>query len=84
MNASDNIKLTILTPESVLFEGMVCKVELPADKGRFMVLKNHAPVISFLSDGNVVYMSEGTLNKVHISAGFVRVSDNEVVVCAEL
>ena len=84
MNVADNIKLTILTPESILFEGMVSKVELPADKGRFMVLKNHAPIISSLSDGNVVYMSRGVQEKLHISAGFVRVSDNEVVVCAEL
>lgn len=81
---TDNIRLSVLTPESVLFEGMVSKVELPGKKGRFMVLKNHAPIISSLSEGHVVYASEGNESRIGISSGFVRVSDNEVVVCAEV
>lgn len=84
MNNSDNIKLTVLTPESVLFEGSVEKVELPGDKGRFMVLKNHAPIISSLSSGTVVYVSEGAEGRIAVAAGFARVYNNEVVVCAEV
>lgn len=84
MAYTDNIRLSVLTPESVLFEGMVSKVELPGKKGRFMVLKNHAPIISSLSEGYVVYASEGSESRINISSGFVRVSDNEVIVCAEV
>lgn len=84
MNNSDNIKLTVLTPESVLFEGSVEKVELPGDKGRFMVLKNHAPIISSLVSGAVVYVSEGAEGRIAVVAGFARVYNNEVVVCAEV
>ena len=84
MNRKDNIKLMVLTPQETLFEGLVEKVELPGDKGRFMVLRNHAPIISSLSAGDVVYVSAGVEARVAISAGFVRVSDNEVVVCVEL
>lgn len=84
MAITDNIKLTILTPESILFEGLVEKVELPGDKGRFMVLNSHAPIISSLSAGHVVYVSEKVEAKVRIGSGFVRVCDNEVIVCAEL
>lgn len=84
MSNADNIKLTVLTPESLLYEGFVEKVGLPGDKGRFMVLKNHAPIISSLSSGYVIYASDGVENKIQIFAGFVRVSDNEVIVCAEV
>ena len=84
MNRTDDIRLIVLTPQETLFEGMVEKVELPGDKGRFMVLKNHAPVISSLSGGSVVFMSEGLQSVVNIARGFVRVNDNEVVVCAEV
>ena len=84
MNRTDNIKLMILTPQETLFDGLVEKVDLPGDKGRFMVLRNHAPIISSLSAGEVVYVSGGTETRVAIVAGFVRVSDNEVVVCAEV
>ena len=84
MNTKDNIKLTVLTPETVLFEGLVEKVDLPGDKGRFMVLKNHAPIISSLSAGAVVYTSSGVEAEARIVKGFVRVADNEVTVCAEV
>lgn len=84
MAYTDNIRLVVLTPESVLFEGPVSKVELPGTKGRFVVLKNHAPVISSLSEGYVVYAAEGNESRIKVNSGFVRVSDNEVIVCAEV
>ena len=84
MYKSDNIKLIILTPQETLFEGLVQSVDLPGCKGRFMILRNHAPIISFLSEGYVVYTSEGVQSKQAVSGGFVRVNDNEVVVCVEL
>lgn len=84
MTSADNIRLMVLTPQKTLFEGFVEKVELPGTKGRFMVLRNHAPLISSLSVGNVVYTSEGNESRIRIVAGFVRINDNEVVVCAEV
>ena len=80
----DTIRLMVLTPQETLFEGLVQKVELPGDKGRFMVLKDHAPIISSLSHGNVVYTSEGSESVIRITAGFVRVNENEITVCAEV
>ena len=84
MKTGDNIRLQVLTPKETIFEGDVSKVEVPGDKGRFMVLKDHAPVISSLSEGYVVYMSAGVESRLRIQSGFVRVNDNEVVVCAEV
>jgi F-type H+-transporting ATPase subunit epsilon len=84
MTSADIIRLVVLTPQKTLFEGLVEKVELPGTKGRFMVLKNHAPLISSLSVGNVVYTSEGNESRIRIVTGFVRINDNEVVVCAEV
>ena len=84
MTGRDNIRLSVLTPQETLYEGLVEKVELPGEKGRFMVLKNHAPVISSLSAGNVVYTSDGNEARIAISSGFVRVNDTQVTVCAEV
>ena len=80
----DIIRLTVLSPQDTLFEGLVEKVELPGDKGRFMVLKDHAPIISSLSEGDVTYCSAGEESRIRIAAGFVRVNANEIVVCAEI
>lgn len=83
MNPSDNISLIVLTPENTLLEKKVSKVSLPGTKGRFMVLRNHAPLISSLEEGDIVYESEGVEYKVYITSGFADVHDNVVTVCAE-
>lgn len=84
MSLSDHIHLTILTPEKTLLEKPVSKISLPGSMGRFMILRNHAPLISSLEEGDVVYESEGVEEKVHVMSGFVEVLDNKAVVCVEL
>ena len=84
MAMTDNISLTVLTPEKTLLEIMVSKVELPGAKGRFMVLKNHIPLISSLVEGSVTYMSDGKEGRVEILTGFVEINANKVIVCAEV
>ena len=84
MKGADNIFMEILTPEKVLIEAQVTKVSLPATKGRFMVLKGHAPLISSLEEGDVSYMSGGVGGSVHIVSGFVEICDDKVTICAEL
>ena len=69
----DNIHLLIVSPEKTLFEGQVKYVRLPGSAGQFAVFHNHAPLISSLDAGEVVYLN--------ISGGFVEVNDNTVSVC---
>ena len=62
-------------------------VELPGTLGRFEVLQDHAPLISSLDKGDIVYRFEGDEEregKVQISSGFVEICDNHVVACVEL
>lgn len=80
----DNILLTIYSPERIILEKMVSKVSLPGTKGPFVVLHNHAPIISSLEEGRIVFMSSGVEQNVDISSGFVEVAYNKVTVCAEL
>jgi F-type H+-transporting ATPase subunit epsilon len=75
------IKLNIITPEGTIVDQMVDRVELPGSIGRFVVLKDHAPLISSLVEGEIVYGQDG---RVHISSGFVEVADNHVLACVEL
>ena len=84
MTSADNIRLVVLTPQKTLFEGLVEKVELPGTKGRFMVLKNHAPLISSLAEGRIAFTSAGVDECVDIRSGFVEIAYNDVIVCVEL
>ena len=78
------IQLHIVSPERTLVEQVVSSVTLPGTVGPFMVLKNHAPIISSLGKGDIVYVSNGRETRLPIAEGFVEVRDNQVDVCVEV
>ena len=84
MSSRDNIHLIIYSPERTILEKMVCKVSLPGTLGRFMVLKDHSPLISSLEEGRIVFVCNGVEENVDIASGFVEIAYNKVTVCAEL
>jgi F-type H+-transporting ATPase subunit epsilon len=45
--------LEVITPDEVLYKGIVSQVILPGLDGSFGILNSHAPLISALSNGNV-------------------------------
>lgn len=75
------MRLNIITPEGTLVDQEIDRVELPGAKGRFVVLKDHAPIISALVEGVIVFGQDGS---VHIKSGFVEVHDNQIIACVEL
>jgi len=76
--------LDVISPERTLVHAAVEAVELPGTKGRFEVLRDHAPLISSLEKGVIAYRNGEGTDKVAISSGFVEVNDNHVVACVEL
>ena len=80
----DVIQLHIVSPEGTLVEQAVSAVTLPGTIGPFEVLKDHAALISSLTKGDIVYVTDGRENRVPIAEGFVEVRDNQVDVCVEV
>ena len=78
------IELKVLSPERELLSCQVEQVELPGMKGRFVVLKDHAPILSALVKGVIRYRIDGTDREMAVSSGFVRVKDNVVTACVEV
>lgn len=77
------LKLKIVSPEKILFDGEVNMVKVPGVLGEFEILNNHAPIVSALQKGNVEYeTSEGRTNFT-IVGGFVEVLKNNVSLCVE-
>lgn len=74
--------LKIISPEKILFKGTVKQVDLPGTMGGFTVLDRHAPLISSLTKGDIIYVGEDG-QEVHLPVvgGVVEVRDNQVVVC---
>ena len=75
--------LEIYTPDRKVFEGQVDSATFPGTKGSFQVLNNHAPLISTLEKGTVVYKSNNNKQELNIGGGVVEVLNNKVVLLAE-
>lgn len=75
--------LEILTPEKKVFEGEVTIATFPGADGSFQVMDHHAPLISLLKEGEVVYKGEGQRGNVTITGGVVEVLKNKVVLLAD-
>ena len=84
MQNDKKIKLVVLTPQKTLLEAYVDKVTLPASRGRSMVLYNHAPVITSLEEGKLIYETDQKQEVIEILGGFAEVDENVVTVCAEV
>lgn len=78
------LRLRIVSPEKVMFNGEVESVLVPGTVGPFEILKDHAPIISTLSAGRVEYASKGEKKQFDIHGGFVEVKRNEVNLCVEI
>lgn len=77
------MKLKIITPSQLLFEGDVKSVTLPGSAGSFTVLDMHAPIISSLESGKVVVKTTNGDMEYELTSGFAEVKDNTAIVCIE-
>jgi len=76
--------LEILTPVKNVFSGEVKLVKLPGSSGSFEIMKNHAAIISALTEGEVKVETEADETKrYHISGGVVEMKNNHIVLLAE-
>lgn len=75
--------LTIISPDQTIFHGEVTAVTFPGAAGSFTVLQNHAPIISTLTGGDVIYSEGQGKTSVRISGGIVEVHDNVITLCVK-
>lgn len=78
------IKIEIVTPAKVAFEGNVKSITIPGTKGNFQVLFNHAPLMSSFEVGFIkIETLSGETTNYATSGGTVEVLNNKVIVLAE-
>ena len=75
--------LEILTPEKEIFKGDIKSVTLPGALGEFQILNQHAPIISTLTNGSIIIVTEkNEKNIFDISGGVVEMINNKIIVLA--
>ena len=78
------LNLEIVTPSKSAFKGEIKSITVPGTKGRFQVLKNHAPIISTFDIGMIkVDLADGKSNYYSAAGGTIEVLDNKVLVLAD-
>ena len=77
------LRVSVSSPERMLFEGEATQVVAPAVDGFVGILENHAPMMTLLGRGELRLDSTGGARRFTVSGGFLQVVDNQVRVVTE-
>lgn len=77
------MRVAVVSPEEVLFEGDATQVITRTTEGDVAFLAGHAPFVGVLAAGETrVYLAGGTIKTFQIVDGFVEVSNDTVSILA--
>jgi F-type H+-transporting ATPase subunit epsilon len=77
------ITLEIVTPEKRLLSVECDEVRAPGLQGGFGIRPRHAPFLSALRAGELIYTDAGREHRFAIGGGFLQVADDKVIVLAD-
>ena len=80
---ADTFKLEIVTPEKKVVETAAEEVQIPGKNGYLGVLPGHAPLITELSVGEIIYRENSTEQRLAVAWGFAEVLPDKVTILAE-
>lgn len=75
--------LEIISPSRQVFSGEIKSITVPGTKGRFQVLKNHAPIISTFEIGMIRVDLKDKPKYFATAGGTIEVLNNKVLVLAD-
>ncbi len=78
------LKLEIVTPEKKVLDTEVDSVTIPTASGEVGILPNHAPMVSAIRPGVLIYNVKGQTDKMAVSGGFLEVNADRVAVLADM
>jgi len=76
-------QLEIVTPEKQVVSDTAEEVQIPGKKGYLGILPGHAPLITELAVGEIVYRKEGQSQYLSVAWGFAEVLPTKVTILAE-
>lgn len=80
----DKLKLEILTPNGVIYNGEAVSVTLPGEEGEFGVLAQHSSLTTLLEAGVVdIEKEDKSIESILINWGVVQVDEEKVIVLVE-
>ncbi len=78
------MKVAVVSPEKILFDGEAAALVVPAYDGLLGILPRHAPMLALLGRGVLtVRLKEGGDRRFRVGGGFVQVRANNVRLVTE-
>ena len=77
------LKVSVISPEAVLFEGETDSVVAPAYDGEIGILTGHAPLMALLGNGELRLGASAGGRRFNVSGGFMQVLNSLVRVVTE-
>lgn len=74
------LQVRILTPDRVLEKEETEELLLPTSTGQIGVLRNHAPLITALDIGLIIFRQQSNWNALALIGGFALVQKNQVTI----
>ncbi|MGE4418396.1 MAG: ATP synthase F1 subunit epsilon [Sulfurimonas sp.] len=80
----NKLKLEILTPNGVIYDGEALSVTLPGEEGEFGVLAEHSCLTTLLEAGVIdIEKEDKSVESILINWGVVQVDEKKVIVLVE-
>ena len=76
------LRVSVISPEAVLFEGEADSVVAPAYDGEVGILTGHAPLMALLGEGEL-RLGGASSRRFTVKGGFMQVLNNDVRVVTE-
>lgn len=80
---ADTFKLEIVTPEKKVVDTAAEEVQIPGKNGYLGVLPGHAPLITELAVGEIIYSENTQEFRLAVAWGFAEVLPDKVTILAE-
>jgi F-type H+-transporting ATPase subunit epsilon len=80
---ADRLRLEVATPTRLVVSGEADEVVVPGTEGAFGVLPGHAPFLSLVGTGEVMYRSGREERYLAVSGGFAEVGPTHVTILTE-
>jgi F-type H+-transporting ATPase subunit epsilon len=80
---ADRLKLELATPTRLVVSGEADEVVVPGTEGSFGVLPGHAPLLSLVGTGEVIYRTGREEYYLAVSGGFAEVGPDHVTILTE-
>jgi F-type H+-transporting ATPase subunit epsilon len=81
---SKGLNLDVVTPEKLVFSGLVDYVSVPGVDGELGILPYHCPLITMLQPGELRIRKENEEVSVAVGGGYLEVRQDRIIILADI